>query len=226
MKHCAEALAKEPDLADTYLLYSLQQVMLALRAAESDPAGTGTRQVAAEAMQVGATLPHLNDNEPNTASPNVPLPVLLPCLPFRVRRSVLPPHQACAGHCHGTWQLHIAHVNDFGVTPTHAVITVNQKGTVAWSALDGRGKVTLNAQELVRQLYRRPKITLALLEPQASRTGPASLQEVMHWLWPLTAAPQRAFRANAMWLHKHLAALLQSGSGAGKLPCQPFHARP
>lgn len=53
MKHCAEALAKEPELADTYMLYSLQQVVLALRAAESDPAGTGTYQVAAEAMQVG-----------------------------------------------------------------------------------------------------------------------------------------------------------------------------
>ena len=53
MKHCAEALAREPDLADTYLLHSLQQIMQALRAAESDPVGTGTRQLAAEAMQVG-----------------------------------------------------------------------------------------------------------------------------------------------------------------------------
>ena len=56
MKHCAQALAKEPDLADTYMLHSLQQVMQALRAAELDPAGTGTRQVAAEAMQVEAVL--------------------------------------------------------------------------------------------------------------------------------------------------------------------------
>ena len=46
----------------------------------------------------------------------------------------------------------------------------------------------------------------------------------MDWLWPLTAAPQRAFRANAMWLHKHLAALLQSGSGAGKPPCHLLSA--
>ena len=52
MKHCAEALAKEPELADTYMLQSLHQVMLALRSAELDPAGTGTRQLAAEAMQV------------------------------------------------------------------------------------------------------------------------------------------------------------------------------
>ena len=52
MKHCAEAFAKEPDLADTYMLHALQQVILVLRAAESDPAGTGTRQLAAEAMQV------------------------------------------------------------------------------------------------------------------------------------------------------------------------------
>ena len=37
---------------DTYMLHALQQVMLALRAAESDPAGTGTRQLAGEAMQV------------------------------------------------------------------------------------------------------------------------------------------------------------------------------
>lgn len=72
----------------------------------------------------------------------------------------------------------------------------------------------------MRQLYRRPKVTLSLLEPKASRTGPASLQEVMEWLWPLTAAPQRGFRANVMWLHKHLAALHQSGTGAGKQPCQ------
>ena len=54
MKHCAEALAKEPELAEAYMLQSLHQVMLALRAAESDPAGTGTRQLAAEAMQVSA----------------------------------------------------------------------------------------------------------------------------------------------------------------------------
>jgi hypothetical protein len=54
MKHCAEALAKEPELAEAYMLQSLHQVMLALQAAESDPAGTGTRQLAAEAMQVSA----------------------------------------------------------------------------------------------------------------------------------------------------------------------------
>ena len=54
MKHSAEALAKEPELAEAYMLQSLHQVMLALRAAESDPPGTGTRQLAAEAMQVSA----------------------------------------------------------------------------------------------------------------------------------------------------------------------------
>ena len=53
IKHCAEALAREPDLADAYMLHSLQQVMSALRTAEADPPGTGTRQLAAEAMQVG-----------------------------------------------------------------------------------------------------------------------------------------------------------------------------
>ena len=68
MKHCAEALAKEPDLADTYLLHALQQVMLALRAAESDPAGTGTRQLAAEAMQVGLSCLISSAGDPMIAS--------------------------------------------------------------------------------------------------------------------------------------------------------------
>ena len=71
----------------------------------------------------------------------------------------------------------------------------------------------------MRQLYRRPKVTLGLMESKAFRTGPDSMRQLMDWLWPLTAAPQRSFRANAMWLHKHLAALLLSGSGAGKPPC-------
>ncbi len=55
LKQCAEALAKEADLADTYMLQALQHVVLALRTAEADPAGTGTRQQAAEAMQVSWT---------------------------------------------------------------------------------------------------------------------------------------------------------------------------
>jgi hypothetical protein len=42
-----------------------------------------------------------------------------------------------------------------------------------------------------------------------------SMEQPMDWLWPLTAAPQRSFCANAMWLHKHLTALLLSGSVAG-----------
>ncbi len=58
LKQCAAALAREPDLADEYMLQALQQVVLALRAAEADPAGTGTRQQAAEAMQV-PELQHL-----------------------------------------------------------------------------------------------------------------------------------------------------------------------
>ncbi len=78
-------------------------------------------------------------------------------------------------------------------------------------------------QELVRQLYRRPKATLSLMESEASRAGPGSMSQLMRWLWPLTAAPQRSFRANAMWLHKHLAALVLSGSGAGKSPQQLKH---
>ena len=52
LKQCAEALAREADLADIYMLQALQQVVLALRTAEADPAGTGTGQQAAEAMQV------------------------------------------------------------------------------------------------------------------------------------------------------------------------------
>jgi hypothetical protein len=34
------------------MLQALQEIVQALRAAEADPAGTGTRQQAAEAMQV------------------------------------------------------------------------------------------------------------------------------------------------------------------------------
>jgi hypothetical protein len=52
LKQCAAALAREPDLADEYMLQALQEIVQALRAAEADPAGTGTRQQAAEAMQV------------------------------------------------------------------------------------------------------------------------------------------------------------------------------
>ncbi len=52
LKQCAEALAREAELANTYMLQALQQVALTLRTAEADPAGTGTRQQAAEAMQV------------------------------------------------------------------------------------------------------------------------------------------------------------------------------
>ena len=73
------------------------------------------------------------------------------------------------------------------------------------------------AQELVRQLYRRPRVTKDLIDTREARMGPASLGEFLEWLWPLTAAPQRLFRANAMWLHKHLAPLLLSGDEAGKL---------
>ena len=55
----------------------------------------------------------------------------------------------------------------------------------------------------------------SLMEPSPARAGITSLEEFLLWLWPLTAAPQRAFRANAMWLHKHLAALQSSAHEAG-----------
>jgi hypothetical protein len=74
-----------------------------------------------------------------------------------------------------------------------------------------------DAQELVRQLYRRPMMTSSLMDPSPARMGIPSLDDFLLWLWPLTAAPQRSFRANAMWLQKHLAALQSSGRQAGRL---------
>ena len=59
-------------------------------------------------------------------------------------------------------------------------------------------------------------MTASLMDPSPARTGIQSLDGFLLWLWPLTAAPQRAFRANAMWLHKHLAALQSSGRQAGR----------
>lgn len=55
LRQCAQAMAREPDLASAYMLQALQQSVLALRAAGEDPAGTGTRQQGAEAVQVGAS---------------------------------------------------------------------------------------------------------------------------------------------------------------------------
>ena len=58
-------------------------------------------------------------------------------------------------------------------------------------------------------------MTSSLMDPSPARTGIPSVNGFLLWLWPLTAAPQRSFRANAMWLHKHLAALQSSGRQAG-----------
>ena len=58
-------------------------------------------------------------------------------------------------------------------------------------------------------------MTSALMDLSSSRAGILSLEDFLLWLWPLTAAPQRSFRANAMWLHKHLAALQSSAHQAG-----------
>ena len=58
-------------------------------------------------------------------------------------------------------------------------------------------------------------MTASLMGPTPARTGILNIDGFLLWLWPLTAAPQRAFRANAMWLHKHLAALQSSGHQAG-----------
>ena len=95
MKHCAEALAKEPDLADTYMLHSLQQVMLALRTAEADPSGTGTRQLAAEAMQVGTFV---SPQAPDLASaqPEIHACIMLPGVQLTSCRSIHE-HRVCLG---------------------------------------------------------------------------------------------------------------------------------
>ena len=64
------------------------------------------------------------------------------------------------------------------------------------------------AQELVRALYKRPRVVESLLEGDPARAGLPDLAAFLTWLWPLTAAPERHARANAQWLHRRLAALL------------------
>lgn len=63
-------------------------------------------------------------------------------------------------------------------------------------------------QELVRALYKRPRVVESLREADPARAGPPDLAAFLTWLWPLTAAPERRARANAQWLHRHLATLL------------------
>ena len=68
-------------------------------------------------------------------------------------------------------------------------------------------------------------MTSSLMDPSPARTGIPSVNGFLLWLWPLTAAPQRSFRAKAMWLHKHLAALQSAGHQAGKSERVPSAAQ-
>jgi hypothetical protein len=51
------------------------------------------------------------------------------------------------------------------------------------------------------------------MKDRAGRTGAADLPGFLDWLWPQTVAPHRFLRSNAMWLHKHIAALYMATQG-------------
>lgn len=71
----------------------------------------------------------------------------------------------------------------------------------------------LRVQELVRSLYRRPAVVESLKKSKPDRVSIQDLAEFLEWLWPLTAAPQRFLRGNAVWLHKHMSALYIGSKG-------------
>ena len=68
---------------------------------------------------------------------------------------------------------------------------------------------------------KRPHVVEVLRHSKETRPGAPDLDTFLDWLWPHTGAPQRRFRANAMWLHKHLAELcLPTDCDLGQ--CIPF----
>ncbi len=72
----------------------------------------------------------------------------------------------------------------------------------------------LVGQELVRAMYKRPRVVDKLRANKVTRPGLPNLSSFLAWLWPLTAARQRFFRGHAMWLHKHLATLQLADAAA------------